>query len=183
MRILELGPQALHDYEQISIAYEVRSRVLLEPLLSTGKIVEQPVEPWVKDYDAGEKPSSLADLVDVSHWVVLHAEEEGRTVGSAIVAWNSEQFDMLEGRLDLAILVDLRVDPSFRGRGIGRALFESAADWARRKGCTELRVETQDVNVPACRFYQAMGCVLCRAQERAYAPANEETMLLWSLRL
>ena len=48
--------------------------------------------------------------------------------------------------------------PGERNAGTGSALFQAAADWARALGCGWLKIETQNVNAAACRFYQKMGC-------------------------
>jgi hypothetical protein len=45
-----------------------------------------------------------------------------------------------------------------------------------------MKVETQNVNVPACRFYAAMGCTLGAVNLHAYAghpKVGHEVMLLW----
>jgi GNAT superfamily N-acetyltransferase len=39
-----------------------------------------------------------------------------------------------------------------RGLGIGAALFRAAERWAVARGARWLKVETQNVNVAACRF-------------------------------
>ena len=65
-----------------------------------------------------------------------------------------------------------------RGRGVGSALFGAAESWAAARGCTELKVETQDINVRACRFYEARGCRL-RAIDRATYPGLDEVQMLW----
>ena len=75
---------------------------------------------------------------------------------------------MLEGRDDLAVLWDLRVAPASRRRGWGRRLVEDARAFARSRSATALRVETQDVNVPACRFYAALGFRLEAVRPHAY---------------
>jgi GNAT superfamily N-acetyltransferase len=93
---------------------------------------------------------------------------------------------MLEGRGDLAVLWDIRVRPERRGQGIGPALLRGAADWARQRGCTQLKIETQNVNAPACRFYASQGCELGVIHRHAYAGqphVAHETMLIWCLRL
>ena len=56
---------------------------------------------------------------------------------------------------------------------------------ARQRNCTELKIETQNVNVRACRFYAGRGCRLGAVIRDAYPqPAGEkETMLLWYLDL
>jgi GNAT superfamily N-acetyltransferase len=86
---------------------------------------------------------------------------------------------MLEGRRDLAVLWDLRVAPQVRGRGVGAALFGAVADWAVGQGCRQLKVETQNTNVAACRFYARQGCVLGALNRFAYPDLPEEVQLLW----
>jgi GNAT superfamily N-acetyltransferase len=68
----------------------------------------------------------------------------------------------------LAVLWDIRVAPAFRGRGVGRALFEAVETWVGARGCAELKVETQNINVAACRFYAALGCQLRTVRTDAY---------------
>ena len=86
---------------------------------------------------------------------------------------------MLEGRTDLAVLWDLRVSTEIRGQGVGSALFRAAEREAIEKGCTELKVETQNINVPACRFYEAQGCVLRAIDRCAYPQLPNEVQMLW----
>jgi GNAT superfamily N-acetyltransferase len=86
---------------------------------------------------------------------------------------------MLEGRDDLAVLWDIRVSPEARGRGVGAALFRAAERWAKARGCLHLRVETQNINVAACRFYARQGCVLRAVNRHAYAELPDEIQLLW----
>ena len=84
------------------------------------------------------------------------------------------------------MLWDIRVHPDERGRGVGTKLFQYAADWARRKGCGQLGLETQNVNVPACRFYVRQGCELGAIHRYGYAGCADlahEVMLLWYLNL
>lgn len=83
---------------------------------------------------------------------------------------------MLRGRRDLAVLWDLRVTQGCRS-GAGAALFGAATAWARERGCRALEVETQQINVAACRFYQRMGCSLAAVDRFAYVDLPEETQL------
>ncbi|MBE3037394.1 MAG: GNAT family N-acetyltransferase [Chloroflexi bacterium] len=87
---------------------------------------------------------------------------------------------MHEARCDLAVLWDLRSQPAYRGVGI--PLFRFAAEWSRKRSCQQMKVETQNINVPACRFYQRMGCQLGEVRLYSYAavPAvAHEVMLNW----
>lgn len=185
MRIVEEGAPQLQAYESISIAFEVRARMRLEDLRVRGQIVADPVEPWLKNYDDCEedRPTALARRFDMSHWCILSAFEGDQRLGGMIIARNDPSCEMLEGRTDLAVIFDVRVRPDARGGGIGRALFEGAKDRASKNGCIELRVETQDVNVPACRFYKAMGCDIHSVEEGAYGPEIDEAKLIWRIPL
>ena len=167
-------------YGEIDIGFEAASRLSMPSLLQ-GEFDEIPIEPRWKDYDDSipDRPASLPLHWDTSNWVVLLAIENNATVGGAIVARDTPGFNLLLGRSDVALIVDLRVCLEQRGRGVGRKLFEDALRWARSQGCTQLRVETQDTNVAACRFYKAMGCSLESAEENAYH-GLDDVKLIWA---
>lgn len=54
-------------------------------------------------------------------------------------------------------LEDFVVLPSQRSRGIGRALLEAAADWAREHDCTHIQLNSFNARKDAHRFYIANG--------------------------
>jgi GNAT superfamily N-acetyltransferase len=86
---------------------------------------------------------------------------------------------MLEGRDDIVCLWDIRVLPDQRECGIGRQLFGAVETWAKDRRCTLLKIETQDINVPACKFYKNLGCELRDVDENAYPHELNEIQLLW----
>ena len=137
--------------------------------------------PYVKDYDAieGQGPATWARRFDVSRWGLLVAGHADAWLGAAVVAVDTPGLTVLGGRHDLALLWDLRVAPEHRGRGVGRALFQAAEVWAAGRGYRELRVETQNINVPACRFYARRGCALDAVAPGAYPAFPDEVQLLW----
>ena len=137
--------------------------------------------PYVKDYDAvdGEGPLHWSRRFDVSNWTLFTARVAGSRVGGATVAFDTPELTMLEGRRDLSVLWDIRVVPNARGKGIGSALFERVEAWARAHHCRQLKVETQNINVPACGFYARHGCELRAVHHAAYPELPEEIQLLW----
>ncbi len=187
--ILEIAPDRLAEYDCIPSRFLVRSVLdleLMEGGLGGILLRQVPVEkPYVKDYDAyGEIPTDWPKLFDVTNWGFFLAMDGERPVGAAAVAFDTAGVFMLEGRRDLAVLWDLRSHPAYRGVGI--PLFRYAAGWSRERGCRQMKVETQNVNVPACRFYQRMGCQLGEIRRFGYAalPAvAHEVMLNWYLDL
>ncbi|HEU4557164.1 MAG TPA: GNAT family N-acetyltransferase [Longimicrobium sp.] len=173
------------EYGRIPIAFEV-TRVLHVAARDGGLgglvMEERAVEtPWVKDYDAaGDRPARWTRHFNVSRWRMFEARVDGRLVGGAVVAWDTPGVHMLEERRDLAVLWDIRVLPEARGHGVGAALFRAAEAWARAlPGCRQLKIETQNINVGACRFYAAMGCELGAIQRFAYPDLPDEVQLFW----
>src|SRR5688500_2545743 len=150
-------------YADVPIAYDGRAVLDVVPVgrgLGGLRLVERALDvPWVKDYDAepGNHPSAWPRRFDVRGWRVLGAWRGGERVGGAIVVHDEPALDVLGGRRDTAALWDLRVAPSARGAGVGSALLDAALAWARGRAAARLVVETQNVNVPACRFYARCG--------------------------
>ncbi len=180
-----LTPGALGEHGRISIAFVV-DRILEVTLADGGfggmSLAETLVpDPYVKDYDAiaGAAPARWAGRFDVSNWGLIGACRDGARVGGAVVALRTAGLRMLGGRDDVAVLWDIRVAPEQRGAGVGAALFRAAGDWARARGCGWLKIETQNVNVAACRFYQKMGCTLGGIDRFAYPQLPGEVQLWW----
>jgi ribosomal protein S18 acetylase RimI-like enzyme len=172
----------LTQYATIPIRFTVTSRLSVKPGTDGSFVLsEHTVHPqFIKDYDAiSERPQDWAVRFDTSQWLMLLAHINGTAAGGATVAFGGSGLDMLEGRSDLAVLWDIRVAPSFRGRGVGRALFEAVEASAGARGCVELEVETQNINVSACRFYAALGCQLRTVRTDAYPSCPGEDQLLW----
>jgi len=178
--IAEVG--ALAD---VPISFRVERVYDVEPTHGcpgTFVLSERAVEtPYIKDYDAlpDEGPIQWARQFDISNWGFIRALSGARLVGGAVIAVRTPGCTMLEGRDDLAVLWDIRVTPEFRGQGIGALLFRAVEVWAVANCCSELKVETQNINVPASKFYERQGCTLRRVNRHAYRDLPGEIQLLW----
>jgi ribosomal protein S18 acetylase RimI-like enzyme len=185
IEIREDSATALKEYARIPIAFEVREIfdvAAREDVPGKFVLTRRGLEvPYVKDYDAieGESPAHWAERFDVSNWEFLAARFEGRRVGGAALALDTASIDMLEGRGDLAVLWDIRVAPEARGQGVGASLFRAAEARAAARGCRQLKIETQNINLPACRFYARQGCELRAINRFAYPQFPDEIQLLW----
>ena len=178
-------PSVLIDYADIPSAFEVRLFLEVVPVKSKREFLlkERPVKnPFVKDYDAipGAHPSEWSTQFDVSAWAFLSAQVAGKCVGRAAIATRTPSFAILGSSDDVALLWDIRVAPELRAKGIGSALFGTAKAWAERRGFRELRVETQNINVAACRFYEKQGCKLVGVNSKVYDGLPDELQLIWS---
>lgn len=192
IEIRQVGPDSLDQYGQIPMRHRVESVFCVDEIdggLGGFKLTEESVaNPYIKDYD-DFNPGGVTEWTkkfDVSNWLFLMAFDGDKAVGGATVAIRSPKIQMLEGRDDLAVLWDIRVHPDCSRQGIGSRLLDQAADWSRKQGCKQLKIETQNINVPACRFYAARGCKLLTIDRHAYSEdprVAHETMLIWFLDL
>jgi GNAT superfamily N-acetyltransferase len=192
LEIEEIGAGRLGEYARIPISFLVETTFEVEPVeggLGGMSLREREVpQPWVKDYDACEDggPEHWPEAFGIGSWGIFLAVEGGRALGGAAVAYDTPEVHILGGRRDLAALWDLRVEPDHRRRGVGTELFRRAAAWSQERGCTMLKIETQNVNVPACRFYAKQGGELREINRQAYAhhpKVAQEVMLVWYVRL
>jgi streptothricin acetyltransferase len=192
VEIRSVSVDALARFVQIPSIVRVESLlrvVLLDNGLGGMLLHEEKVHPpYIKDYDAyGEGgPEDWPRQFDVRNWGFFLALEGERPVGGAAVAFDTPGVHMLAGRRDLAVLWDIRVHPDRWGCGIGTQVFRHAAEWARRHGARQLKIETQNVNVRACRFYRQQGAKLGEIDRYGYAGhplVGHEVELVWYLDL
>ena len=132
---------------------------------------------------ASEGPTRWAKRWDILNWGILVAYLGGRQVGGCVLAHNTDGVNKLEGGTDIVAMWDIRVHPKCRGQRIGSVLFASAVRWASVRDCRQLKVETQNINVPACRFYMGQGCRLDAINRGTYLDFPDEVELIWSLDL
>jgi len=133
----------------------------------------RPVTPYVKRYGP-EVHDAQAYIGQPDHAAWL-AYVDGRLAGQILVKehWNR-----------YAIIWDIVVDPPFRLRGVGRRLIEQAIRWARERGLPGVVLETQNINVAACRLYESCGFALRGFDGYLYRgiePDTGEIALFWYL--
>ncbi len=165
---------------RIASRFEVRERAVFTG--GTFAATPEPT-PWVKDYDALEDALHLLPARHrMERWLGLQALFGDRVVGLLLAVAGDPTYVPPVGT-DGVWIADIRVEPSFRGMGVGSALWAAAEGWALETGRCELWVETQDINVPACRFYQRMGCLVASVDAHAYPPELGETRVIWFKRM
>lgn len=189
IKIVELTASDLEDYSEVPIAFLVKSifRIGKNKKEPCGYSLQEEVvtTPYIKDYDGikGERPTNWQKRWDMSNWGVYSAFDRSQRAGGAVVAWKTPSVNTLEKRNDLALLWDIRVHPDYRGQGIGAQLFKHAVNWAQARGCKLIKIETQNINIPACRFYERQGCSLGAVNFNVYKYFSDEIQLLWNLKI
>lgn len=185
LTIVEEPPNRLAEYAEVPIGFMVAE--ILDERACAALNQDAPLEAvavspaYWKDYDSysGSHPSAWPQLFDLSRWIILAAYDRECRVGGATVIVDDPQIELLRDCSACALLWDIRVAPYARRQGIGTALLEAVERHAGERGAHSLRVETQDINVPACRFYHAHGFRLERARPGAYPTLPNEVQLLW----
>ena len=177
------------EYAKIPMLVPVRSKLHVEKIdRGLGGILlrEVPVDPYTKDLGQYEPPTEFSQKFDTKNWAFFAAYDRGNAVAAATVAYKTKEIIMLGGRDDLCLLWDIRVDDSYKRRSVGSKLFEMVIAWARDKGIRQMKIECQNINLPAIRLYHKYGAVLCALDEYFYyddPDCREEVALLWYLDL
>ncbi len=133
----------------------------------------KPVAPYVKHYGQELYDAQVyIEKPDHAGWL---AYVDGQLAGQVLVHENWNRF---------AIIWDIAVEPSCRRQGIGRRLIEHTVAWARGRGLPGVMLETQNINVVACRLYASCGFVLGGFDAclyRGVIPGTREIALFWYL--
>lgn len=179
----------LQIYDKVPMLVHVTSEYKLKKLDGGfGGILleEKEVDIYEKDLSVYEKAAEYEKKFDISNWAFFMAFHDEKPVGAVTIASRTPGVDMLDGRDDLAVLWDIRVNDQYKHRGIGQRLFNLAKEWAIEQSLRQIKIECQNNNVPACKFYKKQGAKLCKIDEYAYysdESAKNEVQLIFYLDL
>jgi len=148
----------------------------------TWRLVERPLpQPYDKghgyDFDPQER-DQIRERFRRGDGLHLVVEAEGRIAGILDIVpqeWNHTVW-----------LWNIMLDEAIRGQGVGRELFQRGVKWARQLGYRALVLETQTNNVPACKFYAALGCEIEGIRDMYYTNRDierGEVAIFWSYKL
>jgi streptothricin acetyltransferase len=154
-----------HDFEVdsiLNVAYENKSfSYSIEKINAYAK--KYPEE-LIHDY---------SEYIHNPNQTIYMALLEERIVGHIILTkhWNH-----------LAYIEDIVVDHRFRRSGIGRKLLNQAIEWARSSGLQGIMLETQNINVNACKLYESCGFTIGGIDNSLYKglePQTKEIAIYW----
>lgn len=86
---------------------------------------------------------------------IAEIDESNKAVGFALYFYNYSTFVGKKG----LYLEDLFVEPEFRGKGIGKALFTRLAQESVKQDCGRFEWQVLDWNTPSIDFYKSMGAI------------------------
>lgn len=114
------------------------------------------------------------------------AFDEEKPVGAMTIAGRTSGLNMLSGRNDACVLWDIRVADAYKHKGIGQKLLDKGIVGAKDDGYSQMIIECQNNNVPACNFYRKQGALLSKIYMYAYylePDIKDEIQLVWYLNL
>jgi len=132
-----------------------------------------PAHPFLKHYPPDE--------VDYSNYItdpektIFLAYLDHQLAGQIILHKNWNGYAYVE---------DIAVDSRLRRQGVGKRLMDQAVEWAKSKSLPGIMLETSNVNLAACHFYERFGFKLGgfdRLLYQAVMPGTEEVAMYWYL--
>lgn len=185
--IIEVTKKHLGEYAQIPMWLKVTSKYQLDKVnAGLGGIIfnEVNVNEYIKDLAVYEKPLEWEEQFDISNWGFFIAYDNDIPIGGATLVYNTKGVNLLNNRKDIVVLWDIRIAPEYKAMGIGSQMFSHVIDWAKERNCKQIKIETQNNNVPACKFYAKHGAKLGEIDEYAYyGEDDDEVMLMWYLNI
>ncbi|HDQ35162.1 MAG TPA: GNAT family N-acetyltransferase, partial [Chloroflexi bacterium] len=174
IRIQALTADTLGDVDQCDNSFTIQNRLSLFMQDEQLHYKVTPLAPPREKHTPPEVEDYTPYLTDPDKAIFL-AYVDNQVVGQIVLRkyWNG-----------YAYIQDLAVETQFRRQGIGRALIDQAVNWARAQSLPGLMLETQDINVPACRFYARYGFTLCGFNTHLYRGLPtplDEVALYWYL--
>jgi RimJ/RimL family protein N-acetyltransferase len=139
--------------------FEIRRAVPADAvgLVALAREVGAEPEGWLISTDewrsAGDERRYLKATRRTPHAAVFVAKVQERIVGRLSLARDPHAASFHVADLGLMVAA------SHRRHGIGRALLETAADWAREVGVTKLELHVFPYNEPALALYESFGFV------------------------
>lgn len=174
----------IYDKVEMKVRVEEIYEVVIKDLDGIS-FIKKAVAPYIKDFSGHANYKRWNQQFDLSNWHFFMAFDGEKPVGGAVLCCHCAELHMLEGREDLGIPWDIRVDSAYKRRGVGGKLFDMVKTKAKELGLCQLKIECQNNNVPAAAFYFKQGAHLGAVNRYAYAyygdadEAEEVQLLLY----
>lgn len=169
----EIDKDNLQDANKCDSAFTVDSKLVLHAENGVIRYSIVGEEPYQKSYVFQKK--NYRSYISNPDKIIYFAYADGQLAG---------QIDINKHWNGYAWIDDFAVDTRFRRRGIGRAMMRKAVNWAKAKYLPGIMLESQNNNVPACRFYENFGFKLRGFDTNLYKgliPNTDEIALYWYL--
>ena len=113
-------------------------------------------------FNVGRKYSDaelLELLKDESRPILVSVDENDSVMGYCFCVFQQHINNSVLTDIKTLYIDDLCVDENFRGRRIGKALYDAAVKLAKESGCYNLTLNVWSCNPSALKFYESQGLV------------------------
>ena len=112
-------------------------------------------------FRAGARKYSEQQLIDILHDektpVFAAVDDNDTLMGYAFCIFKETKGDNILTDIKSLYIDDLCVDEKFRGKGVGKALYQAVKKFARENGCYKLALDVWSRNTSAHEFYLRCG--------------------------
>lgn len=168
--IIKMTHTTMKDFNKSRDSFTVSGRIIPKFEHDKWTYTEEVFsEPYIKQYE--HENIDLSYIDDDNKAVYLYYDDNN-CIGQISLRSNWNGYTLIE---------DIAVAKKCRQKGIGKALLQQAVEWARQNNCMGLMLETQDVNVSACRFYAKNNFVIGGVDTMLYSkfPTAHELAIYW----
>jgi len=127
-------------------------------------------KPYTTKYDEQE----LEALLDDESKLIFVCVDDGMVLGHAFCMTTEVKSDKLLQDIKTLYIDDICVDEQFRGRHVGKALYEHVRDYALSIGCNNMTLNVWEGNLPAESFYRNMGMKVQKTTMEIRLPQPEK---------
>ena len=172
--IEEITHQNMKDINKSNQFFDIIGKIV--PVFIDGKWSFSEVlyeNPYEKIYPADEE--QWEDYIGNPDKTIYFYYKDNDCAGQIRLRKNWNQYAYIE---------DIAVSKSYRKSGVGTKLVEKAVEWTKSKNLCGLMLETQDVNLLACRFYSKLGFQIGGVDTMLYANFDtaDEKAIFWYMR-
>jgi len=141
--IIELNETNKHYHNQSNEPFDVFGRLVVTFKENEWHYTEKLFhESKTKHYD--DEEINLEDYISNDNRVIFFALEDDTLLGQITLRRHWNKYCYID---------DIAVKSAARKKGVGTSLLNKAEEWARNRGLSGFMLETQDINLGACRFY------------------------------
>jgi diamine N-acetyltransferase len=103
------------------------------------------------------KESDWQGFIENSSCCVLVIEDDSNVIGFALIRLINKNVAPHLREKRTAFISDFCIHQNWRGRGLGKKLFQACEEWAREQNAEELGLAVWTFNNHAIQLYEAMG--------------------------
>lgn len=176
MELVEINKDRIKDINGINEPFEIIGKIRPVFVNDTWSYTEELFDDsYMQSYP--DDDTDYSEYVGSPYKTAFLAYVKGKFAGRIIIRkdWNKYVF-----------VEDISIVQEYRGKGVGTALIQKTIEWAKKEDMDGLALETQDINLLACRFYSKCGFKIGAVNTMLYKnlekPFCDATAVYWYMK-